>query len=114
MDLVRGVVGGEQPAAGETGPQPAQGVDQEHGPVGGVSRPPTSSRRCGRRAPAAGGRLSLGCMPHLFDAIAAHQAGWIRRYIRSGHRWVGQARFQLGNPAASLAVIETARGRLTA
>ena len=55
-------------------------------------------------------------MPHLFDfdAIAAHQAGWIRRYIRTGHRWVGQARFQLGNPAASLAAIETARARLTA
>ena len=55
----------------------------------------------------------IGCMPHLFDAIVAHQAGWIRRYIRTGHRWVGQARFQLGNPAASLATIETARGRLT-
>jgi hypothetical protein len=56
----------------------------------------------------------IGCMPHLFDAIAAHQAGWIRRYIRTGHRWVGQARFQLGNPAASLAAIKTARARLTA
>ena len=56
----------------------------------------------------------IGCMPHLFDAIAAHQAGWIRRYIRTGHRWAGQARFQLGNPAASLVAIETARGRLTA
>jgi hypothetical protein len=56
----------------------------------------------------------IGCMPHLFDAIAAHQAGWIRRYIRTGHRWVGQARFQLGKPAASLAAIETARARLTA
>ena len=55
----------------------------------------------------------IGCMPHLFDAIAAHQAGWIRRYIRTEHRWVGQARFQLGNPAASFAAIETARGRLT-
>jgi hypothetical protein len=56
----------------------------------------------------------IGCMPHLFDAIAAHQAGWIRRYIPSGHRWVGQARFQLGNPASSRAAIETARARLTA
>jgi hypothetical protein len=55
----------------------------------------------------------IGCMPHLFDAIATHQAGWIRRYVPAGHRWVGQARFQLGNPAASLAAIETARGRLT-
>jgi hypothetical protein len=56
----------------------------------------------------------IGCMPHLFDAIAAHQAGWVRRYIPAGHRWVGQARFQLANPAASLAAIETARARLTA
>lgn len=56
----------------------------------------------------------IGCIPHLFNAIAAHRAGWIRRYIRTGHRWAGQARFQLGNPAASLAAIETARGRLTA
>ena len=56
----------------------------------------------------------IGCMPHLFDAIAAHQAGWIRRYIPTGHRWVGQARFQLGDPHASLAAIETARARLTA
>jgi hypothetical protein len=56
----------------------------------------------------------IGCMPHLFDAIAAYQAGWIRRYIPTGHRWVGQARFRLGNPTASLAAIETARTRLTA
>jgi hypothetical protein len=56
----------------------------------------------------------IGCMPHLFDAIAAHQADWLRRYIPAGRRWVGQARFQLANPAASLAAIETARARLTA
>jgi hypothetical protein len=55
----------------------------------------------------------VGCTPHLFEAIAVHQAGWIRRYIRTGHRWVGQARFQLDNPTASLAAVETVRARLT-
>jgi hypothetical protein len=55
----------------------------------------------------------VGCAPRLFEAIAVHQAGWIRRYIRTEHRWVGQARFQLDNPGASLAAVETARTRLT-
>jgi hypothetical protein len=55
----------------------------------------------------------VGCMPDLFDAIAAHQAGWIR-YIRTGQQRAGQTQFQLGNPAASLTAIETARSRLSA
>jgi hypothetical protein len=55
----------------------------------------------------------IGCMPDLFDALTAHRGGWIRRYIPTGHRWAGQARFQLVNTAASLAAIEAARARLT-
>jgi hypothetical protein len=55
----------------------------------------------------------IGCMPDLFDALTAHRGGWIRRYIPTGHRWVGQTRFQLVNTAASLAAIEAARARLT-
>jgi len=55
----------------------------------------------------------IGCMPHLFDDIAVHRAGWVRRYIPSGHRWVGQSRFRLVNTDASLAAIEAARARLT-
>lgn len=37
LDLVRGVVDGERSAAGEIGTRPAQGVDHEHGLVGGAS-----------------------------------------------------------------------------
>jgi hypothetical protein len=52
-------------------------------------------------------------MPDLFDDLTTHRAGWIRRYIPTGHRWVGQTRFQLVNTTASLAAIEAARARLT-
>jgi hypothetical protein len=55
----------------------------------------------------------IGCMPDLFDDLTAYRAGWIRRYIPTGHRWVGQTRFQLVNTTASLAAIEAARARLT-
>jgi hypothetical protein len=55
----------------------------------------------------------IGCMPRLFDDLTEHQAGWIRRCILSGHRWVGQARFRLVNTATSLAAVEAARERLT-
>jgi hypothetical protein len=60
----------------------------------------------------------VGCVPDLFQLIAAHQADWIR-YIRTGQQGAGQTRFQLGNiqlgnPAASLAAIEMARSRLSA
>jgi hypothetical protein len=55
----------------------------------------------------------IGCMPDLFDDLTAHRAGWIRRYIPTGHRWVGQTRFQLVNTTASLAAIQAARARLT-
>jgi hypothetical protein len=54
----------------------------------------------------------VGCMPDLFDDLAVHRGGWIRRYIPGEHRWVGQARFELVNAAASLAAIEAARARL--
>jgi hypothetical protein len=55
----------------------------------------------------------IGCMPDLFDDLTVQRAGWIRRYIPTGHRWVGQTRFQLVNTAASFAAIEAARARLT-
>jgi hypothetical protein len=55
----------------------------------------------------------IGCMPQLFDDLAVQRAGWIRRYIPAGHRWVGQTRFRLVNTAASLAAIDDARARLT-
>jgi hypothetical protein len=55
----------------------------------------------------------IGCMPDMFDDLIAHRAGWIRRYIPTGHRWVGQTRFQLVNTTASLAAIQAARARLT-
>jgi hypothetical protein len=55
----------------------------------------------------------IGCMPDLFEDLPVQRAGWIRRYIPSGHRWVGHTRFRLVNSAASLAAIEAARARLT-
>jgi len=55
----------------------------------------------------------VGCDSRMLDALFTHREGWLRRYIPFGHRWVGQSRFTLVNPADGHALLESARARLT-